>query len=131
MCAHNLSRDQGQEIVLKTATTGYHLEHEQTLLVRSDYFQVNWTVKSRRGKALDLLRVGINIHNIRVVQTSGIVHEHTLEGTNGSIQLSSLWLMEKALPVPDYIKMSVTKNIYVIKPRRTVWIKMGTPPVLS
>lgn len=79
MCAHNLSRDQGQEIVLKTATTGYHLEDEQTLLVRSDYFQVDWTVKSRRGKALDLLRVGIDIHNIRVVQTSGIVHEHTLE----------------------------------------------------
>jgi hypothetical protein len=78
MCAHNLSRNQGQEIVLKTTTTGCHLEDGQTLLVRSDYFQVNWTVKSRRGKALDLLRVGIDIHNIRVVQTSGIVHEHTL-----------------------------------------------------
>lgn len=49
------------------------------MLVRSDYFQVNWTMKSRVGKALDLLSVGVDIHNIRVMQTSGIVHEHTLE----------------------------------------------------
>jgi hypothetical protein len=36
---------------------------------------------------------------------------------------------EKTLPVPDYM-MSATKK-KVIQPHRTVWMKIGTSPVLS
>jgi hypothetical protein len=69
---------------LKPANTGYQLQDGRTFLVCSDYFQVDWTMKGRWGKALDLLRVSVDIHNIRFVQTSGIVHEHTLGRKNGT-----------------------------------------------
>jgi hypothetical protein len=68
-----------------TATIRHQLENGRTFPVRSDYFQVNWTVKSRRGKGLKLLRVGVDIHDICIVQTSGIVHDHSLGRHNFDI----------------------------------------------
>ncbi len=66
------------QLWLKSASIRHQLDYGRTFFVRSDNFQVNWTVKSRRGKGLELLRVGVHIHDIRFAQTSGVIHQHTL-----------------------------------------------------
>lgn len=89
MFAHSLSGNQGKDLELKSASIRHQLGYARTFLVCSDNFQINWTVKGRRGKGLELLWLRVVVHNVRVAQTSGVIHHHTL----GANLISTFFVM--------------------------------------
>jgi hypothetical protein len=72
-CVRSLSRISNKSVAISRHWSKVRL----TILIRSDDFQVDRSVESRIGERLDLLSIGVDIYNVRILKANSVVHQYT------------------------------------------------------